>query len=128
MAKATVQKAKDIRWFRAPEITLMRMGREVARYRGTVGKLDLPAGRIELTRAEASVGGAGLTAGRLSVDLPRTRLVAEDGVRLDEAGVTLEGQRASALPSLSRLRFHGAVRLRAKTREAADALLGSRLA
>jgi len=116
-----------LRLFAEPQVMLVRMGRQVATYYGTYGRLDVAAGRLDLENATVRVTAqpVELAAPRLTVDLARTRLAAEGGVTVTEAGVTLTAERARALPSLARMTFSGTVRIRADNREAAEGLLGA---
>lgn len=118
---------EDIRVFEEPQIMLVRMGRQVATYYGSIGRLDLKRTRVELTSATIRVTSqnAELAADRLRIDFERGALLAEGGIRLREREVSLTADRATALPSLARLTFGGKVRIRADHRDAAAALLDS---
>ncbi len=117
------KRPEGVRYFREPEVTLVRMGREVATYRGEYGTLKLRDGRVEFRGGMAQVGDARLTAAALAVDLPARRITGTGKVRLAEQGVELTAERVTARLTLTGLEFKGAVKLRAKDRESAQALL-----
>jgi hypothetical protein len=112
-----------VRFFRGPEVTLVRMGREVATWTGSYGRLDLGAGRVDFREGVMRVGDAELRAPAMTVDLPGRVVTGLGGVRLAEQGVEVSADRVRARLALSGLRFGGAVRLSAKDRESAQALL-----
>jgi len=115
-----------VRYFRKPEVKLIRMGREVAVFSGAWGSFDTEHWRLEFRDAVTKVETGQLTAGRIAMDLPANRLTAEGKVRFEEAGVALAGDAVTAVPSLSKLAFRGKARLEADDREAAVALLGAK--
>ena len=115
-----------IRYFRKPEVRLIRMGREVVVLRGSFGRFDLENIRLEFRNGTATVESAELKAGRIAMDLRGNRLTAEGSVRLEEAGVVLRGDGLTAVPSLSKLAFRGKTRLEADDQQAAVALLSSK--
>lgn len=117
------KRTEGVRFFRGPEVTLVRMGREVATYRGEYGRLDLAGGRVELRDGSVKVGDAELSAAMLFVDVPAREIAGSGKVRLEEKGVRISADRVKARLTLTGLRFGGTVRLRAESREAAQALL-----
>jgi hypothetical protein len=116
----------SVRYFRKPEVKLIRMGREVAVFKGSYGSFDVQKFRLEFRDATAKVESAELKAQRIAMDLPGNRLTADGKVRLEEAGVVLRGDALTAVPSLSKLAFHGKTRLEADDQQAAVALLSSK--
>ncbi len=112
-----------VRFFREPEVTLVRMGREVATYRGEYGTLTLRDGRVDLRDGVVRVGAAELSAAAVSVDLPARRITGAGKVRLAEKGVELTAERVTARLTLTGLNFSGTVKVRAKDTESAQALL-----
>ena len=125
MAKAKkVKKTPGVRFFREPEIKIVRMGREMV-YRGAYAKVDLNAERIELTKAETNMNEIELTADRMSIEVEKNRMTAQGQVKVREAGVHLEGEEATAQPSLTGLRFRGKFRLYTDDRDAAEELIRS---
>ena len=112
-----------VRFFRGPEVTLIRMGREVATYRGEFGKLSLRDGRVEFQNGVVKVNDAELSAAVLSVDVPARLISGEGQVRLEEKGVRVSADRVTARLTLTGIRFGGTVRLLAEDRESAQALL-----
>ncbi|MEK7476692.1 MAG: hypothetical protein AAB152_13810 [Candidatus Coatesbacteria bacterium] len=115
-----------VRFFRKPEVRLIRMGREVAVFRGAFGAFDVERCTLEFRNAVTTVESAELSARRITMDLPANRLTAEGRVRFEEAGVALVGSALTAVPSLVKLAFRGKARLEADDREAAVALLGAK--
>jgi LPS export ABC transporter protein LptC len=115
----------SVRHFRKPEIVLVRMGRDVVTYRGDYARVDLARPSVELHKASVTVGAATVTADRLALDLVANRLVLAGGVTLVEGGTTLTADRAESRPLLTGLSFRRGVRVRARDREEAAALLAA---
>ena len=80
---------------------------------------------MELRDGVVKVGDAELSAAVLSVDVPARAITGEGKIRLEEQGVQVSAERVTARLTLTGLRFGGRVRMFAKDREAAQALLDS---
>lgn len=119
------KRPEGVRFFRGPEVTLVRMGREVATYRGEYGRLSLGEGTVELRGGVVKVGDAELSAATLAVSLPDRTITGTGAIRLEEQGVQVTADRVTSRLALSGLRFGGAVRMYARNRESAQALLDS---
>src|SRR5690349_9800674 len=78
------------RVFEKMVVTLVRMGREVAVYKGDFGTFEPKASRVVLLRGRVAQGELELAAGRLALDLPANRLSASGAVTITEGGVKLE--------------------------------------
>ena len=116
----------QVRYFRKPEVKLIRMGREVAVFTAEWGTFDVANWRLEFRDATAKVETSELNARKISLDMPANRLTARGKVRLEEAGVVLSGPALTSVPSLSRLTFVGKPRLEADDTQVAAAVLGAR--
>jgi hypothetical protein len=120
------KRREGIMVFARVQMKLIRMGRAVATYRGDYATLDMRKGRVDFERnVVASVAGAKLSAAKVRVDLKENRLSADGRVSISEQGVDLVGLGMTARPSLTGIKFGKQIRLRAKDKETAEALLRS---
>ncbi len=120
------KRREGIMIFARPQMKLVRMGRVVATYRGDYATLDMRKGRVVFERnASATVAAAEMSAAKVRVDLKSNSLSAEGKVRISEQGVNLEGTGLTSQLSLTGMKFGKQVRLRAKDKESAEALLRS---
>jgi len=127
-----------VRFFEKPEVTLYRMGREVSKLTGEHGHLDLRTGSVTVYHGQATGEGVTVKAPRIALHLSVNQVVADGGaptfsrgargsVLMEEGGITMTSQRVVAPPSLVGHAPDGRVTLLAKDREAAAALMSTRL-
>ena len=115
---------EGVRIYRAPRMSLMRMGKVVAEFRSGYATLDVNAGTVHFERgAQVKVGGAKVTAPVVDLHLVSGRMTAEGGVRVDEEGIHLEADGLTSGPSLATMKLDGKVNVKAKDKAVAEALL-----
>jgi len=116
-----------VRFFEKPEVTLYRMGRLVSTFTGDHGSMDMRTGAVHIHHATATGTGLTVTATRIALNLSTNQVVADGSVHMEEAGIAMTSDRVIAPPSLVGHAASGRVTLLAKDREAAAALMTTRL-
>ena len=117
---------EGVRIYHAPRMSLMRMGKVVAEFRGGYATLDVNAGTVRFERgAQVRVGPATVTAPIVDLHLVSGRMSAEGGVKVHEEGIHLEADSLTSAPSLATMRLGGKVSVKASDKAVAEALLKS---
>ncbi len=117
-----------LRFFYEPTVRLVRLGREVGRYRGDFGRFHVGEGQLEFLNGIMVIDEARLSASRVRLNIGANRLFASGKVRVEEKGVIVESDMLMATPSLTGMRLEGNVRVRSRNRSAFRDMMDNRKA